>query len=376
MHVDGFRFDLASVLGNTVDNHGFHFDANHPLLKKITQLLPKTKMIAEPWAIGGNSYQVGGFPSDWKEWNGKFRDSMRSAVLMHKNTIGDVAKRLSGSSELYAHNNRPPSFGVNLVTAHDGLTLFDVCAYDHKNNNQAWPFGPSDGGEEHNHSKDWKSLRHQQVRNFAALLLLSKGTPMLLGGDEFGRTKRGNNNTYNLDSLCNWFDWNLMKKNKALVTYWSRLIKFRRSHGALSSNRYFSGRDNGDSDDDLPDVEWHGPNYKKPDWSASSHTLAYRLDGSREETGASKNAPDLYIMINLYNKNIDFQLPPNHGSKKWHRTADTAIWAEDFNNFTKPGEEHEISDGSWTDLNASAFHGNESYIYGVNSHSIVILMEK
>jgi glycogen operon protein len=375
MHVDGFRFDLASVLGNTVDNHGFHFDKNHPLLQNITKALPRTKMIAEPWAIGGNSYQVGGFPSSWKEWNGKFRDVMRTAVLMHNNTIGDLAKRLCGSAELYAHNNRPASFGVNFVTAHDGLTLFDVCAYDHKQNGQAFPYGPSDGGENHNNCKDWGDLAKQQVRNFAALLLLSRGTPMLLGGDEFGRTKRGNNNTYNLDSVCNWFDWKRMKKNKDLVTYWSRFIKFRRSHYGLASERYFVGKDH--DGDRLPDIQWHGSEYNKADWGSRSHTLAFRIDGSKEETGGRKNCPDLYVMINLWKNKINFQLPPNHNGKQWHRVCDTDGWATaDFNNFAKPGEEVEITDGSWNGLTDRTFKGNESYNYGVNNHSVVILMEK
>ncbi|PKK89901.1 MAG: glycogen debranching enzyme [Candidatus Wallbacteria bacterium HGW-Wallbacteria-1] len=382
MHVDGFRFDLASVLGNSVDNHGYNFDYNHPLLKAITTRLPKTKMIAEPWAIGGNSYQVGGFPSDWKEWNGKFRDVVRKAVLMESNTMGDLAKRLCGSSELYSHNGRPASFGVNFVTAHDGLTLYDVAAYNKKNNHQAWPYGPSDGGEDHNNCRDWGSeeLRLQQVRNMGAILLLSRGTPMLLGGDEFARTKRGNNNTYNLDSVSNWFDWNLMKKNKAMVGFWSKMIRFRRSHPALCSERYPLGKDSADSDDRLPDLQWHGAKFLNPDWSSSAHAIAYRLDGSKEETGGRKNAADLFVMINLWRDGITFQLPPNHPGKKWHRLADTAAWAvnngEMKDNFADTANMQAISDGSWENPDDRSFKGNESYSYGTHAHSIVILMEK
>lgn len=382
MHVDGFRFDLASVLGNSVDNHGYNFDYNHPLLRAITEKLPKTKMIAEPWAIGGNSYQVGGFPTAWKEWNGKYRDVVRKAILMEDNTMGDLAKRICGSSELYAHNGRPASFGVNFITAHDGLTLFDVCAYDHRSNNLTWPYGPSDGGEDHNNSKNWgtEAMKLQQVRNFATILMVSRGTPMMLGGDEFGRTKRGNNNTYNLDSVANWFDWDLMKNRKPMVYFWSSLIRFRRSHPALCSDRYLVGKDSADADDRIPDIQWHGPGYNKPSWSGSTHAFAFRLDGSKEETGGRKDAGDLYIAVNLWKDDIHFQLPPNHKGKAWHRVADTASWATAGgtinNNFSEPDKMEKISDGSWANTDSGSFEGNETYEYGVNAHSIIILMEK
>lgn len=380
MHVDGFRFDLASVLGNTVDKHGFQFSSNAPLLCEIVQAMPGTKMIAEPWACGDGTYQVGNFPQGWGEWNGKFRDTARKFVLMEAYTIGEMATRLCGSSDLYQDDGRKPYHSINFIVAHDGFTLYDLTSYNQKNNGMAYPYGPSDGGEDNNCSRDWGSepLKKQQIRNFACFMLLSQGTPMLLGGDEFARTQRGNNNAYNLDTVCSWLDFSLQNNNNRLWKFFQGLIDFRKRCGAFQRSSFFSGRDN--DGDQVPDVQWHGCGYKAPDWSANSRALAMRIDGSKEETGAASSHGDIYIAINSWQSGVTFELPPNHPGKKWYRVIDTAAWAENNatiqNNIEKPGEEDGISDGSWSDLGAGYFAGNNSYRYEVNGHALVVFIEK
>lgn len=382
MHVDGFRFDLASVLGNKVDQQGYDFDKFHPLLNKIANIRKNIPMVAEPWAAGGsNSYQVGGFPAEWYEWNGLYRDALRESIVMKENTIGRLASALCGSRDLYGDDGRTAGHSINFIAAHDGMTMYDLTRYNHKVNNQAYPYGPSDGGNDSEVSKDWgnEALRQQQVRNFGLLLMLSRGTPMLLGGDEFARTQRGNNNTYNLDTVCNWYDWDLVKTNKHIFEFFSGLIKLRRSHPAFFTDRFPLGKDHGDGDG-IPDIQWSGTNYLKPDWGGNSHAIAYRLDGSKEETGDKKDDNDFYVAVNLWNSKMDFQLPPNHQGKKWHRVLDTDNWAVKStsiaNNIHPEGKEAPISDGSWIDLKAGSFEGNETYKYGVNGHSIVVFIEK
>jgi glycogen operon protein len=223
--VDGFRFDLASVLGNTCEIGCFNFDKMDPsnALNRIVRELPTrparggtgVDLIAEPWAIGGNSYQVGGFPSGWSEWNGIFRDHLRQAqnkLGVVSVTIGELATRFAGSSDLYQTNGRKPWNSINFMVAHDGFTLRDLYLYNVKNNNQPWPYGPSSGGEDNNNSWDQGGIAQEQrkaARTGFALLMLSAGTPMMTGGDEFLRTLQGNNNPYNVDSIANWVNYSL-----------------------------------------------------------------------------------------------------------------------------------------------------------------------
>lgn len=382
MHVDGFRFDLASVLGNTVDKHGYQFSPDATLLREIRQALPSVKLIAEAWAIGDGTYQVGNFPIGWGEWNGKFRDAVRRFILMEPGTVGEMATRICGSSDLYGDDGRQPFHSINFITAHDGFTLYDLASYDRKDNSQPYPYGPSDGGEDHNNSRNWGPvwLKHQQIRNYACLLFLSQGTPMLLGGDEMARTQRGNNNAYNLDTVCSWFDWSLKAENERLWRFFKGLIAFRNRCGAFARTKFFTGRDSEDSDDCLPDIQWHGCDYLAPDWGTYSRALALRLDGSREETGAQESHGDIYVAINSWQESLVFQIPPNHPGKKWYRALDTDTWAENAatiqNNIEQPGEEDTISDGSWMDLNAAKFAGNSSYRYQVHAHSVVVFIEK
>jgi glycogen operon protein len=299
---------------------------------------------------------------------------------MQADTVSEMATRLCGSSDLYQDDGRKPYHSVNFITAHDGFTLYDLASYNYKNNQMPYPYGPSDGGEDNNNSRDWgvEWLKKQQVRNLGCLMLLAQGTPMLLGGDEFGRTQRGNNNAYNLDTVCSWVDFSLKDSNARLWKFFQGLIAFRKSCGALQRTNFFTGRDN--DGDSVPDVQWHGCGYRSPDWSSNARVLAFRLDGSREETGAAQSHGDIYVAINSWQDGLTFELPPNHSGKRWYRVVETAAWAENNatiqNNIEKPGEEDVITDGTWTALTAASFGGGSSYRYTANGHSVVVLIEK
>jgi glycogen operon protein len=383
MHVDGFRFDLAPVLGN-VRSHGewcFNFSKYAELLQWIPAKLPGKKIIAEPWAVGFDGYQTGQFPAGWSEWNDKFRTTARRYILSDANVMGELATRIAGSSDVFG--GRSPFDSINYFASHDGFTLYDLVSYNRPNNQQAWPCGPSDGGDDNNYSQDWnsESVKRQQMRNFASLLLLSQGTPMLLGGDEFARTQAGNNNAYNIDSECMWLDWSRLTSYAGLQHYFQGLIAFRLAHPIFQRQEFLSGSDHRDDDDELPDIEWHGTSYRQPEFNnREAHTLAFRLDGSREETGAIRDDNDVYVALNNGNTKPLFQLPPNHPGKKWYRVVDTAAWAENSstikNNIAEPGQEDIQSDGSWSDISAKNFAGNESYGYQVNPYSSVVFIEK
>ncbi|MFD2672689.1 glycogen debranching protein [Marinicrinis sediminis] len=388
MHVDGFRYDLASVLGNTIQHGGFHYSKQASLLNRIYQELPNSKHIAEPWAIGGNSYQPGNFPGSidagqnaWSEWNDKFRDTMRRLVRGDDGQVPDLATRVAGSSDLFGDDGRRPYSSVNKITAHDGFTLNDLVSYNVKNNNQAYPYGPSDGGTDNNISWDTggnETLRRQQIRNFGTHLMLSAGTPMLLGGDEMRRTQLGNNNAYNLDTVASWYDWNLMSSNQRTYQFFKGIIQLRKDHPAFRRGSFYTGTDH--NSDGISDIQWHGVNYRSPDWTTGSRTLAWRIDGAKAETGASVNDNDFYIAANHYWGALTFQLPPNHPGKKWYRVIDTASWAENAatisNNVDQPGQEDQMTDGTWTNTWATSFAGNSSYQYLVNPRSMVVFIEK
>jgi pullulanase/glycogen debranching enzyme len=221
--VDGYRFDLASVLGNTCQHGCYNFDkmdSGNALNRIVAELPPRpaaggtgTDLIAEPWAIGGNSYQVGGFPSGWAEWNGAYRDTLRQAQNKLGSvavTTGQMARRFAGSSDLYGDDGRKPWHSINFMTAHDGFTLKDLYSCNSKNNGQAWPYGVSDGGDDNNNSWDQGGIAADQrkaARNGFALMMVSAGTPMMVGGDEALRSLNCNNNPYNLDSSANWLNW-------------------------------------------------------------------------------------------------------------------------------------------------------------------------
>ncbi len=374
--VDGFRFDLASVLGNTCEHGCFNFDkmdANNALNRIVRELPPRADaggsgidLIAEPWAIGGNSYQVGGFPSGWIEWNGKFRDDLRkkqNKLGLETVTMGTLASRFAGSSDLYGDDGRKPWHSVNFMVAHDGFTLADLYAYNSKQNNQPWPYGPSDGGEDHNISWDQggvASLQRQAARTGMAFQLLSAGVPMLTGGDEMLRTQFGNNNTYNLDSAANWLLWTLDAQDQEFKTYTQRLIAFRKAHPALRPLNFYAGIDgNGNV---MEQLRWFKPDGGVADSayfnSSSNHAIAWRIDGS--EFGDPASA--IYVAYNGWSSQVNFTLPWPGAGKQWYRVTDTSAWNEGANTVAAPGTE--------------AFIGGEWTSYGLQGRALLVLIAK
>lgn len=374
--VDGFRYDLASVLGNTCEHGCFNFDKMDPgnaLNRIVNELPPRAATggggvdhIAEPWAIGGNSYQVGGFPSGWAEWNGKYRDAMRkkqNQMGVEVVTPGELASRFAGSSDLYGDDGRKPWHSVNFMAAHDGFTLRDVYAYNSKQNNQPWPFGPSDGGDDSNHSWDQGGIAADQrkaARTGVAFMMLSAGVPMITGGDEFLRTQFGNNNVYNLDSAANWLDWSLDSNETHHQTFTSRLIAFRKAHPALRPLNFYSGSDtNGNV---MEQLRWFKPDGGVADGAyfsnTNNHAIAWRIDGS--EFGDAASA--IYVAYNGWSGQVNFTLPWPGAGKQWYRVSDTATWNEGANAVVMPGSESYIG-GEWT-------------VYGVQGRSLLLLIAK
>lgn len=374
--VDGFRFDLASVLGNTCQHGCFNFDkmdSGNALNRIVNELPPRPAaggsgidLIAEPWAIGGNSYQVGGFPSGWAEWNGKYRDDLRkkqNQLGVEVVTTGTLATRFAGSSDLYGDDGRKPWHSVNLMVAHDGFTLADLYAYNSKQNNQPWPYGPSDGGEDHNISWDQAGIAVDQrkaARTGLAFLMLSAGVPMITGGDEFLRTQFGNNNVYNLDSAANWLLWSLDSNDVNHQTFSRRLIQFRNAHPSLRPLNFYSGVDN--NGNVMEQLRWFKPDGAQADAayfnSTSNHAIAWRIDGS--ELGDSASA--IYIAYNGWSGNVNFNLPWPGTGKNWYRVTDTATWNEGPNAVTLPGSE--------------AWIGGEGTVYGLQGRSLLLLIAK
>ncbi|HRD72211.1 MAG TPA: isoamylase [Aquimonas sp.] len=374
--VDGFRFDLASVLGNTCQHGCFNFDkmdAGNALNRIVNELPPRAEaggsgidLIAEPWAIGGNSYQVGGFPSGWAEWNGKFRDALRKK----QNQLGvetvltaELATRFAGSSDLYQDDGRKPWYSVNFMVAHDGFTLRDLYAYNSKQNTQPWPYGPSDGGEDSNHSWDQGGIGADQrkaARTGLAFMMLSAGVPMITGGDEVLRTQFGNNNAYNLDSAANWLDWSWDSYETNHQTFSQRLIAFRKAHPALRPSNFYSAVDtNGNV---MEQLRWFKPDGGVADTAyftnPSNHAIAWRIDGS--EFGDSASA--IYVAYNGWSGNVNFSLPWPGAGKNWYRVTDTATWNDGANAVVLPGSESYIG-GEWT-------------TYGMEARSLLVLIAK
>ncbi|NRD55454.1 isoamylase [Corallococcus exiguus] len=381
--VDGFRFDLASVLGNiyeheTTTHSGYEYNrdnANTALNQITTQLDPRpeaggagTDFIAEPWAIGGNSYQVGNFPAKWREWNGAFRDTFRK----DQNQLGvesikpsDLATRFAGSSDLYSDDGRKPAASVNFMVAHDGLTLKDIYSCNSKNNSQAWPYGPSDGGEDNNHSWDHggnAALQRQAARNGMAFMMLSAGVPMLTGGDEFLRTQYCNNNVYNLDSNKNWLDYAWTTDQSNFRTFTQNLIAFRKAHPALRPAEFYKTNDN--NGNVMEQHRWFKPDGFVPDAAyfndATQHALAYRIDAT-EFSGETVSA--IYVAYNGWSANVNFLLPWPGNGKQWYRVTDTCSWAEGANQVVlNPGSTNLI--------------GGEATSYGLCGRGVLVLVAK
>ena len=345
MHVDGFRFDLASALARglyEVDRLSSFFDIIHqdPVLSQV-------KLIAEPWDIGEGGYQVGNFPILWTEWNGKYRDSVRSFWRGDERAIGEMATRLTGSSDLYQADGRHPYASINFVTAHDGFTLNDLVAYERKHN-EANGESSRDGSDD-NISANYgvegpttdpeiRAVRARQVRNFLSTLLLSQGVPMICGGDELGRTQGGNNNAYCQDSEISWFDWDLSPEQSDLLEFTRRLMAFRRDEPVLRRRRFFQGRRIRGSD--VKDLTWFRPDGDEitdADWGDhTARALALRLAGDAidepDEFGHRILGDTLLMLLNARDVTVQFKLPriALKSGAKWQILLDTATgWLDD-----------------------------------------------
>lgn len=331
MHVDGFRFDLASILGR--DQNGKILE-NPPLIERIAEdpVLRDAKIIAEAWDVAG-AYQVGSFPGTrWAEWNGRYRDDIRCFWRGDPGMVSRLATRLAGSSDLYQGSGRAPFHSINFITCHDGFTLHDLVSYNSKHNeangeeNQDGAdenFSCNYGVEGETDNSEINTLRTRQIKNYLTTLMLSQGVPMLLGGDEFRRTQRGNNNTYCQDNEISWYNWNLLQENEGIVRFTKEIIAFRKRHPSLRRARFFTGQDN--DKNGLLDIKWYSRVLKRPHWSKESKSLACLIDGSSLKTGAEHDDNDLYLIFNASGKSLTFFLPKLPSGRKWWRALDTSL---------------------------------------------------
>jgi glycogen operon protein len=337
MHVDGFRFDLAAALArefHDVDRLSAFFDIVHqdPVISQV-------KLIAEPWDLGEGGYQVGNFPVGWAEWNGRYRDAIRRYWRGDGGQIAELAYRLTGSSDLYQDDGRRPYASVNFVTAHDGFTLRDLVSYDGKHNegngernldgateNFSWNCGVEGPTED----ATIEALRERQVRNFLATLFLSQGVPMLLGGDELGRTQQGNNNAYCQDNDVSWFDWQLDGRGQRLLEFTRRLVGLRREHPELRRRKFFQGRVLCAAG--MKDLAWLHPDGREiaaEDWSRLSvSAFAFRLCGQAmddvDDRGKRIMGRTLLVLFNAEPRAVDFVLPDPAPGGSWQVLVDTA----------------------------------------------------
>jgi isoamylase len=334
MHVDGFRFDLASALArqlHEVDKLSAFFD-----LVQQDPVISQVKLIAEPWDVGEGGYQVGNFPPQWSEWNGKYRDCVRDFWRGENQTLAELAYRFTGSSDLYESTTRRPSASINFITAHDGFTLHDLVSYNEKHNEANGE--ENKDGESHNRS--WNcgeegptdnpgvlSLRNKQKRNFMATLFLSQGVPMLLGGDEIGRTQRGNNNGYCQDNEISWFDWE--KKDQSLMEFTRSIIRFRSEHPVFMRRGWFLGRAiHGSGVDDIGWFTPEGIEMAEENWGQGfAKSIAVFLNGRAIPYPGPKGekiVDDSFLLFfNAHYEPIPFKLPAPEWGKQWIRMLDT-----------------------------------------------------
>jgi len=352
MHIDGFRFDLASTLArelHEVDKLGAFFDIIHqdPVLSQV-------KLIAEPWDLGEGGYQVGNFPVGWSEWNGKYRDTVRRFWKGDGGLAGEFATRISGSSDLYEWNGRRPHASVNFITCHDGFTLEDLVSYDHKHN-EANGENNRDGANDNDSwncgvegtSDDPKvlQLREKKKRSFLATLLFSQGIPMLLAGDEIGHTQGGNNNAYCQDNEITWLNWNLNDRQRDLLEFVRHLIAIYRAEPTLHRRRFFHGKSL--LGEKSQEIAWLDPNGKPMSteaWKAAHvRCLGVHLDGGLidvDEYGAPIIGDHLLILFNAdHEQEIPFALPPLKDTGPWQRLFDTAQITTDVSDVAQEGED-------------------------------------
>lgn len=340
MHVDGFRFDLASTLArelHDVNRLSAFFD-----LIQQDPVISQVKLIAEPWDVGEGGYQVGNFPPLWSEWNGKYRDCVRDFWRGENQTLGEFASRFTGSSDLYQSNSRLPSASVNFITAHDGFTLNDLVSYNGKHNEA----NQDDNRDGDNHNRSWNCgaegpsddpnvvhLRNKQKRNFLTTLFLSQGVPMLMYGDDMGRTQNGNNNAYCQDNEISWQNWENFDKD--LYEFAKKIIHYRILHPVFKRRRWFEGRPIHDSK--LHDIEWFAMDGKpmaSEDWGKGFiKSIGIFLNGKSIPNPNPRSEPvtddDFYIIFNASENDLEFKLPSNQWSEQWIKELDTAIgWLE------------------------------------------------
>jgi isoamylase len=336
MHVDGFRFDLASALArelHEVDRLGAFFDIIHQ-----DPVISQAKLIAEPWDLGEGGYQVGRFPVGWTEWNGRYRDIIRDYWKGEGGLIGEVAYRVAGSSDLYEHSGRRPYASINFITAHDGFTLRDLVSYNEKHNEA----NLDDNRDGENHNRSWNcgaegptddpevnALRLRQIRNLLATLFLSQGVPMLFAGDEFARTQQGNNNAYCQDNPLTWLNWRLGREEQALLAFTRELIRLRASHRVFRRRSFFQNRAiRGEAVRDIVWLDPSGSEMSEQQWRESfARTLGVFLSGrglnEQNERGQILVDSDFVLLLNAHHEAVEFHLPAQPAGARWLLRFDT-----------------------------------------------------
>jgi len=372
MHVDGFRFDLAATLAREfydVDRLSTFFE-----LVQQDPVVSQVKLIAEPWDIGPGGYQVGNFPPQWTEWNGKYRDTVRDFWRGEPATLGEYASRLTGSADLYETSGRRPVASINFVIAHDGFTLNDLVSYNHKHN-QA---NGEDNNDGESHNRSWNcgaegptddpnvnALRARQKRNFLATLLLSQGVPMIAHGDELGRTQLGNNNTYCQDSELTWIHW--QEADEALIEFTASVARLRRQHPTFRRRRFFDGRPvSRGAGEPLPDIVWMTPGgqlMKPDDWDAGfGRSIGMFLNGNgirgMDTRGARVVDDSFLLLFNAHDEALDWVLPPEEFAPAWRLVIDTAGVPEHVDSI-KGGTSVRVADKGMVVLQALASVGEE-----------------
>jgi isoamylase len=357
MHIDGLRFDEGSILSRGEDG----IPLKHPPVLwtlELAEIFSSTKLIAEAWDAAG-LYQIGNFTGfRWSEWNGKYRDSCRRFLKGDVEQIGDVAARVAGSADLYQHSRHRPTNSINFMACHDGMTLMDLVSYNRKNN---WA-----NGEENNDGIDenlsWNSgiegetddqsiilFRKQRIKNFLSVLFLSTGVPMILSGDEVGKSQKGNNNVYCQDNDLAWFDWSLVDRNADLLRFTQKIIEFRRNCSNLRRSYFYLGNIN---ERGLADISWHGCQLNSPGWyDDNSRVLAFTIASFVDSD------PDIHVMMNMDSQNLDFEIP-NIEDRKWYRFVDSSL------------------DSPNDILSKNNVKLCKEKLYNVNSYSIAILISK
>lgn len=326
MHVDGFRFDLATVLAR--DSNGFNEDSAFFNTLRAEPSLAYLKLIAEPWDVGWGGYQLGRFPAGWSEWNDRYRDSLRAFWRRDRSIVGELAERMAGSSDLFRHDSRKPTASINFLTSHDGFTLYDLVSYN-KKHNEANLDNNVDG---HSHNISWNCgaegptddaainiLRHRQMRNFFASLFLSQGVPMLQAGDEFARTQHGNNNAYCQDNEISWVDWRLGEVNQDLLRFVQLMARIRREHEEFHRDTFLKGAKLRAVLKDLTWLHWHGGELNQTHWQdANLHSVGMWF-GNRKASSAR-----LLLLLNAGEAALEFLLPTAANGEPWIVRFDTA----------------------------------------------------